>query len=138
MCKKLEVDYTHIGLSFRYICKKYDNVYEKLGYSGERFFIKLNFDLNVATAIFVLCHLLTAIIFQMSVHLITVDTFTLCLLKYVEIQLKNTQIMLKKDTIMSLDSLINHNLHFSQRILIQFIEHKYKVFYLGKKIRWGS
>lgn len=33
------------------------NVYEKLGYSDERFFIKLNFDLNVATAIFVLLSL---------------------------------------------------------------------------------
>ena len=65
--------------------EKYDNVYERLGYSEERFFIKLNFDLHTATAIFVLCYLLIAIIFQMSVHLTTPGDSTLCLLKHVEI-----------------------------------------------------
>lgn len=66
----------------------------------------------------------------MRVHLIIID-FTLCLLKYVEIQLKNAQFM-------SLDSLVKPQFTFLPEDINPVIEHKYKVFYLGKKIRSGS
>lgn len=67
----------------------------------------------------------------MGVHLIIIDPFTLCLLKYVEIQLKNTQFM-------SLASLVKPQFTFLPEDINPVIEHKYKVFYLGKKIRSGS